>query len=156
MGVGTILFVHGSGNRSDDAEAYGATLRARLGLPRGSSKLRVSRWGDECGPDRTFPLMSAVLPPVEAGVTEEVEPAALDSMEPLRQLAAQPGVAPGPPDSEERRATAFVLSLLRAGAVDLSDIGVSSSTLAAAAEDVASSPVFRGSRPDPAVKVKTA
>jgi hypothetical protein len=139
VGKGTILFVHGSGNRSADANAYAATLRSHLGVD--ETKLKASTWGDNTGPDPTFPRMDDILPPTPQGFGEEIDPAAEDAMRPLDDLKPTQGgvvleAATPRPDTER------AMALLRSGVVDLAEIGVSTASVQQAAAEVQSSPEY--------------
>lgn len=142
MGKGTFLFVHGSGNRDAQAQAYGELLRKGLGLPKQSPKLRVSTWGLNTAPDTTFPEMYKVLPRALPTLGEEIAPEVTDPLLPLRLLAPPEGLAEAEAPGD-RRDTDLAMGLLRGGMVDLTEIGVSFETLQAAASEVHSSADFQ-------------
>jgi hypothetical protein len=140
MGKGTIFYVHGAGNREGEASGYAAALRTGFGLSPTSPKLKHSTWGERKGPAAALPRLDDALPeeiPADAGFAPV--PDLADPLAPLKALAAPPGgaaFAAGAPDADQ------LLLLLRAGLVDLSDIGISESSLRAAAEAVATSPEY--------------
>ena len=145
MGKGTFLFVHGSGNRADQANAYGKRLREKLGLD--ENKLVISSWGVDAGPDPNFPDMYKVLPPVPQGIGDDIDPAAENSLSPLKALAPPPGLAAA--QVEPRPDTNLALAIMRSGAIDLQDIDVTPEMLKQAADEVAASPEFQNaSAPD--------
>lgn len=139
MGAGTFFYVHGSGNREDDALRNGIALRDGLGLPPGSDRLQLSRWGTTAGPDLGFPLLEQVLPQVAPGVEGEIDPAAEDAYAPLRDLVGAPGIEE--PTGQSRPETDQVLALLQGG-VAIPEIGVSAAAVRQAAAEIAASPEF--------------
>jgi hypothetical protein len=154
MGAGTFFYAHGAGNREADAAAYAVQLREGLGLTAAPNRLRYSKWGAKCGPDPAFPLIDETLPlppaPGPIGLeSTDVEPAAADSFAPLKALASPvaleaAAVVPKPTDID------WLVGALKAGTIDLSDIGISQASLTAAAVEVEASPEFAAAGGDDA------
>jgi len=152
MGKGTIFYVHGAGNRDDNAKANEKELRTRFGLTAASPKLRRSHWGERTAPAASFPDLAKVLPdviPIDAGFA--AVPDLADPLAPLRALAAGPDEAAftAPPADANQ-----LLALLEAGIVDLSDpeVGLSAADLQAAAATVRTSAAYNAAAA-PAVDV---
>lgn len=148
MGNGTFFYVHGAGNREADAAAYANELRRGLDLLGSPVRLRYSTWGVQAGPDPAFPDIDKTLPPTPHGLGEEVEPTAVDSLGPLRALAASAGIGPEGVEVEKPADVTWLVDALRAQTVDLSDVGVSPESLRLAAEQVAASPAYAAAAGD--------
>jgi hypothetical protein len=148
MGKGTFFYVHGAGNREADAVAYANALRAGLGLLAKPDRLQYSNWGARTGPDPTFPDIDKTLPLTPHGLGDEIEPAAADSLAPLRALAAPAGIGPEEVAVAKSPDVTWLVSALRAQIVDLSDVGISPESLRLAAERVAASPAYAAAEGD--------
>ena len=147
MATGSVFFVHGSGNRTPDAVAYGAKLTAGLGLR--PNTLRLSTWGDAAGPNASFPRLPLTMPTVSAAFGESTsgsEALIADPYAPLRELAGGQGAfAVGGAKAEAKAMLAF----LEYGGFDLSGTGVTADQVAAAAAEVSASPEFAAAGGDP-------
>ena len=150
MGKGTFFYVHGAGNREEEAAAYANEMRKGLGLLDAPDRLRYSEWGALAGPDPAFPNIDKALPLTPRGLGEEIEPAAVDSLAPLRALAGPAAIGPEGADVEKPADVTWLVDALRAQTIDLSDVGVSPESLRLAAERVAASPVYAAAAGDEA------
>ena len=63
MTTGSVLFVHGSGNRAAAAKEYGAKIASNLKVTKGN--MHLSTWGDSVGPDPAFPRLAETMPIVQ-------------------------------------------------------------------------------------------
>ena len=136
MTTGSVLFVHGSGNRREQAGYYGARIAANLRVP--ADRMHLSSWGDSVGPDPALPTLARTMPPEGPPEVETNDTILADPYGPLRRLAAADrAVQPGCDGTDDARA---VLGLLRFGGLDLTDARLPEAHLAAAAVEVAESP----------------
>jgi hypothetical protein len=173
MTQGRILFVHGAGNRSADADASAQLLRARLGIQATPDRLVVSDWGQALGPDPALPVLDRVLPAYAAQALRFADAGSAagdvlpDAYAPLRALGADVGRAPTTAHrasaaptrtTRTRSARAAVraagrtddadrlLAFVALGGADLSAKGVAGDDLVQAARDVAASPEYAAAR----------
>jgi hypothetical protein len=148
--TGSVLFVHGSGNRKAQAEAYGERIATGLGVTRGH--MHLSTWGDSVGPDPAFPRLAETMPVAPQQAFADTSAALLeDPYEPLKAMALLDGAAAnqgafGDPGKDDARA---ILGLMRLGGLDLSETQITDEQLAAAAAEVAASPEFARAGGDP-------
>src|SRR4051794_15901653 len=61
--AGQVLYVHGAGNRREQAHTYAQTIREHTQL---GARLIESKWGD-LGPDATLPGLEGILPAQPVG-----------------------------------------------------------------------------------------
>lgn len=151
MGSGGVLFVHGAGNRTGQASAYGHKLRAGLGVPAG--RFRFSDWGAATGPDATLPRLASALPAAVRAFAPPAEALPADPYAPLKALAGGPAAAFGQGDKSE---VASVLACLQVGGLGLDDVGLPSEQLAAATAEVLASPELAAARGDPVALIDAA
>jgi hypothetical protein len=153
MTTGSVLFVHGSGNRKADAEAYGARLASNLKVTKGH--MHLSTWGDSVGPDPAFPRLADTMPIVQKAFPDTTEDVLADPYGPLRDLAGGGGQgAFGDQGKDDARA---ILGLMRFGGVlDLSETQITAQQLSAAAAEVAESPEFAAAGGDPVALIDAA
>ncbi len=149
MGKGTFFYLHGAGNREADAVAYAEALRTGLGLTATPDRLVHSKWGAATAPDPAFPEIDKVLPEAPHGIGGETEPAAEDSLAPLKAMAPPAGIGAGE-EVEKSPDLTWLINAMRAGTIDLTDAGVSPASLRSAAEEVAASPEYAAADGDEA------
>jgi hypothetical protein len=152
MTTGSVLFVHGSGNRKADAVAYGATIASNLKVTKGH--MHISTWGDSVGPDARFPRLPETMPIVQKAFPETTKDVLADPYGPLREMAGGGGMgAFGDQGKEDARA---ILGLMRFGGLDLSETQITDDQLSAAATEVAESPEFAAAGGDPVALIDAA
>ena len=150
MSQGRILYVHGAGNRADQANTYAGLLRTGLGLGGTPDRLAVSDWGQSLGTDASLPRMDRVLPDYPqrafrvAGAAADRAATLPDALAPLRAMAGGRASAAA---GHSRDADA-VLAFLALGGFDQPDHGLPASRLADAARDVAASPEYAAAHGD--------
>ncbi|HET9345727.1 MAG TPA: hypothetical protein VFO05_08495 [Candidatus Limnocylindrales bacterium] len=153
MTTGSVLFVHGSGNRAAAAKEYGAKIASNLKVTKGH--MHLSTWGDSVGPDPAFPRLAETMPIVQKAFPDTTQEVLADPYGPLRDMAGGGAQgAFGDPGKEDARA---VLGLMRFGGVlDLSETQLTAEQLAAAATEVAESPEFAAAGGDPIALIDAA
>lgn len=151
MGTGTILFVHGAGNRRAQAEDYEQQLREGLGIAAGSPRLQRSDWGEQLGPKAAMPGLESILPEViPGGAGFAAQPDLADPTAPLRALGGAGAAGFAAPKSDADQ----LLALLQAGLVDLDEeFGVPVSSLQSAATRVAESQDYTNAAGSPSALV---
>lgn len=151
MSQARILYVHGAGNRAEQATRYAALLRTRLALEGTPDRLAASDWGERLGTDARLLEMDRVLPDYSqralgfAGAAGDRATTLPDAFAPLRAMAgrrrtAAPVAAPRDSDG--------LLAFLALGGFDLSEQGIPAERLSDAARDVAASPEYAAARGD--------
>jgi hypothetical protein len=119
MAKGRILYVHGAGNRAQDAARSAGLLRTRLHLEAAPDRLVVSDWGQALGPDAGLPGLDRVLPVYPdhglrvAGIAPGRDAVLTDAYAPLRALGPAPRRAPR---TTRRAAAADATAAAAAGA----------------------------------------
>jgi hypothetical protein len=153
MTTGSVLFVHGSGNRRGAAEAYGAKIASNLKVTK--RHMHLSTWGESVGPDPAFPRLAETMPIVQKAFPDTTKTVLADPYGPLRDLAGGGGQgAFGDQGKADARA---ILGLMRfGGALDLSETQLTAEQLAAAATEVAESPEFAAAGGDPVALIDAA
>jgi hypothetical protein len=156
-----ILYVHGAGNRAEQAEAYGVLMRKRLGLEQTPERLIVSDWGVRHGTDDRLLMMDQALPdyPEQAlriGAAAPREAVLSDALAPLRAMSAPatagaPAMAAAAPSGT--RDADQLLAFLALGGFDLTARGLPADQISAAAREVAASPEYAAARGDPVALV---
>jgi hypothetical protein len=152
--TGSVLFVHGSGNRKADADAYGATIASNLKVTKGH--MHVSTWGDSVGPDPAFPRLAETMPIVQKAFPETTDDVLADPYGPLRDLAGGDAGAAGAFGDEGKESARAVLGLMGFGGLDLSETQLTAEQLSAAAAEVAASPEFAAAGGDPVALIDAA
>jgi hypothetical protein len=154
MTTGSVLFVHGSGNRKAEAEAYGARIAANLNVT--SSHMHLSTWGDSVGPDPTFPRLAATMP-TETKAEAETTPGILgDPYAPLRALADAGAGTQGALGDRGKADALTILGLMRFDGLDLGEALIPDAQLSAAAAEVAESPELKAAGGDPVALIDAA
>lgn len=152
--TGSVLFVHGSGNRKPDAEAYGARIAANLKVTKGH--MHLSTWGDSVGPDATFPRLAETMPIVQKAFAETTKDLLADPYGPLRDMAGGGGQGAGAFGDEGKESARAVLGLMGFRGLDLSETQLTADQLSAAAAEVAASPEFAAAGGDPVALIDAA
>lgn len=152
MTTGSVLFVHGSGNRKADAEAYGASIASNLKVTK--SHMHLSTWGESVGPDPTFPRLADTMPLVQQAFPDTTENLLADPYAPLRDMAG--GGGQGAFGDEGKEGARAILGLMRLGGLDLSEAQLTEQQLSAAAAEVAASPEFASAGGDPVALIDAA
>ena len=152
MTTGSVLFVHGSGNRREQAEYFGARIAANLHVA--ADHMHISTWGDSVGPDPAFPRLARTMPPDGRPAAETNGAILSDPYGPLREMAQADQA--GEPERDGTNDARAVLGLLRFGGLDLTDARLPEEQLAAAAAEVAESPEFATAGGDPIALIDAA